>query len=232
MMGKSGAGLSNISTALFDLDGTLMDSNELIDDTWRYTVKTLTGRDISDEDVRLTLGEILADSMRRLIPDVDVEEALVVYRAYQRDFFIDRIRLFDGAEDVLRALRAAGFRTGLVTSRLKNSTERALAHFGIGGLFDAVLTASDTEAFKPDPTPILVILDRLGGRPEEAVYFGDTVHDIEAGLAAGVFTALVDWSAALPPGMRAGCAAPDAVIGSMRDIPALLGIDSWNDGII
>ena len=223
-MGKSGAGPTHITTALFDLDGTLMDSNELIGDTWRYTVETLTGRHVSDEDVRSTLGEMLADSMRRLMPGVDVEEALEVYRAYQREVFLDRIRLFEGSEDMLRTLRAAGFRTGLVTSRLKSSTERALAHFGIEGLFDAVLTASDTEAFKPDPAPIFAILGMLGSRPEEAIYVGDTVHDIEAGLAAGVFTILADWSFALPPGMRAGCPEPDAVIGSMREIPGLLGL--------
>ena len=223
-MKNSGAGFSQINTALFDLDGTLMDSNELIDDTWRYTVKALTGRDITDEDVRLTMGEMLADSMRRLLPDVGVEEALEVYRAYQRDFFLERIRLFEGAEDVLLALRAAGCKTGLVTSRLKSSTERALTHFGIGGLFDAVLTASDTEVFKPDPAPIFAVLEKLGSRPGEALYAGDTVHDIEAGLAAGVFTILVDWSFALPPEKRAGCPAPDMVIESLKDISVLLGV--------
>ena len=220
--------LTHVKAVLFDFDGTIMDTNELISDSWRYTVGELTGRQISDDEIRLTLGEILSDSMHRLMPDVDTERALDLYRNYQRDIFLDRITLFDGSLDVLRMLRAAGYKTALVTSRLKGSTERGLAHFGLDSLFDAVLTASDTDTFKPDPAPINIILDKIGCGPKEAIYVGDTKHDIEAGLAAGVFTVLVDWSLALPPDKREDCPAPDAVIVKMRDILDLLGVKPVN----
>ena len=225
---KEGFDLSRVNAVLFDFDGTLMDTNELISDSWRHTVWELTGRQVSDDEIRLTLGEMLADSMRRLMPDVDTERALDLYRNYQRDIFLDRIKLFDGSEDVLRTLRAAGYKTALVTSRLKGSTERGLAHFGLDCLFDAVLTASDTDVFKPDPAPINIILDKIGSGPKEAIYIGDTTHDIEAGLAAGVFTVLVDWSLALPPDKRADCPAPDTVIKGMLDILDLLGVKPVN----
>ena len=221
---KSSLDTSRINTVLFDFDGTLMDTNDLICESWRYTVKTLTGRSMTDDEIRQSLGEILTDSMRRIMPEIDTERAVSLYRDYQHDIYLDRIKLFDGSEEVLRELRAAGYKTALVTSRLKSSTERGLAHFGIDSLFDAVLTASDTEIFKPDPTPIYIILDKLGMRPEDAALIGDTKHDIEAGLAAGVFTVLVDWSFALPPGKRADCPAPDAVIEEMRDILDILGV--------
>jgi pyrophosphatase PpaX len=210
------------NTVLFDFDGTLMDTNGLIAESWIFTVKTLAGRDISDEEIRSTLGEMLVDSMRRIIPEVDAEHAVDVYRDYQRDKYLDSISLFDGAEEVLRALRAAGCKTALVTSRLKNSTERGLAHFGIAELFDAVLTASDTDKVKPDPEPVFLTLGMVGSKPEEAILIGDTSHDIEAGRAAGVFTVLVDWSWALPPEKRAEAPAPDVVIKDMRDILTLL----------
>jgi len=210
------------NTILFDLDGTLIDTNELIVDSWRYTVMTLTGRDITDEEIRGTLGEILLDSMIRVMPDIDPDTALQTYREYQHDIFLDSITLYEGTKEVLTELRKAGCKTALLTSRLRTSCERALAHFGITDLFDAVLTASDTKVFKPDPTPIYYILDELGSRPEEAVIVGDTVHDIEAGLAAGVYTVLVGWSVALPPEKRPTAPAPDAIINKLHDLLTLV----------
>ena len=221
---KRDTGLSRIDAVLFDFDGTLLDSNELIADSWRYTAITLTGRDISDEEIRSTLGEMLIDSIRRLLPEIDAEYALEYYRDYQREIFLERIKLFDGTEEVLRLLKATGYKTALVTSRLKGSTERGLVHFGIKDLFDAVLTASDTDKFKPDPAPVLMILDMIGRKPEDALFVGDTASDVEAGRAAGVLTALVSWSLALPPEKIPEGLEPDFIINKLSDIPRLLGI--------
>ena len=216
--------LSHVNTVLFDFDGTLLDSNELIADSWRHTVRSLAGREMTDDEIRATFGEILAYSMGSIMPDVDVKQAVETYRTYQHEIFLDRIDLFEGAVEMLHRLKSAGFKTAIVTSRLKSSTERALAHFGLEDFFDAVLTASDTDKFKPDPTPLFIILDRLGSKPGEAVFVGDTVHDIQAGKNAGVFTVLVDFSFALPPWKRAEAPAPDAVIKELKDILKLLCI--------
>jgi len=211
-----------INTVIFDLDGTLVNTNDLIVDSWRYTVKKLTGRDITDEEIRGTLGEILLDSMLRTMPDIDPETALETYRIYQRSIFLDRIELYDGTKETLCAIHKAGYKIALLTSRLRSSSEKALKHFGIADLFDVVLTASDTKTFKPDPDPVYLMLDMLGSKAEHTILVGDTIHDIEAGLAAGVFTVLVDWSYALPPEKRADAPAPDAVIEKMQDLLTLL----------
>ena len=216
--------LSRVNTVLFDLDGTLMDSNDLIVESWQYTVKSLTGREISAEEVYTTFGEMLIDSMRRLLPEVDAELARDFFRDYQRGIFLERIKLFDGAEEVLGKLKDAGFKLAIVTSRLKTSAERGLAHLEIAGFFDAVLTASDTDKFKPDPAPIFMILDMVGSKPEEAIFIGDSKQDIEAGAYAGVLTALVDWSIALPPEKRMEEPVPDFVISSLLEILDLLGL--------
>jgi len=222
---KNKGAFSHINAVLFDFDGTLADTNGLIVDSWKYTALTLAGRSISDEEVRQTFGELLYDSIRRIIPEADTNEAIDVYRNYQRDIFLKKLRLFDGAEEVLKTLKKEGYKNALVTSRLRGSTERGLAHFGIDCLFDAVLTASDMDKFKPDPAPLYLTLEQIGCKPEEAIYVGDTIHDIEAGRAAGVYTVLVDWSFALPPRERAGAPAPDLVIGKLTDILTLLGIE-------
>jgi len=216
--------LSKVNTIIFDLDGTLLDTNDLIADSWRYAVKTLTGREITDEEIRRTLGEILRESMRWLMPEIDPDKALDTYRTYQREIFLGRISLYEGTEETLRALHDAGYKNAVLTSRLKTSSGRALEFFGITEMFDDILTASDTELFKPDPAPVFLLLDRLGSKPEEAILVGDTVHDIEAGRAAGVYTVLVDWSCALPPEKRADAPAPDAVIEKIPDLLTLLKV--------
>jgi pyrophosphatase PpaX len=212
-----------IKAVIFDFDGTLLDSYKPIANSWQYTLTTLVGRGVTEDEVRQTMGEMLIDSMRRLAPEVDAEYAVDFYRTYQRDIFLDQIKLFDGTEEVLRTIKEAGYKNALLTSRLKASTFRALEKFGITELFDIILTASDTKKFKPDPGPVFEILEKIGANPEEALLVGDTSHDIEAGTAAGVFTVLVDWSFALPAGeFREKAPAPEAVIKSLDEIPALL----------
>ena len=199
------------NTVLFDMDGTLMDSNELICDSWHYTMGTLTDRTITEEEIRGTLGEPLVDSMLRLLPDVDVELALETYRVYQRGIYLDRIKLFPGTEEFLHAVKKTGSAMAIVTSRMRSSTERGLNHVGITDFFDLILTVEDTPVGKPDPAPLYLALDKLGRAPEDAIFIGDTTHDVEAGLAAGVFTLLVDWSFALPPETRKDGVLPSGI---------------------
>jgi len=210
-----------MKAVLFDLDGTLIDTNDLISDSWRHTVMTHTGRGVTDDEIRRTMGEVLRDSMLWLIPDVDPDEALETYRMYQRGILLDKVKIYDGVEEVLRTLHESGCKNAVVTSRLRTSTGKILAHYGLTDLFDVVLTASDTDTFKPDPEPLFIVLDALDVEPEDAIFVGDTVHDIEAGLAAGVFTVLVDWSRAVPPEERDKAPKPDAVIEKIEDILAL-----------
>jgi len=221
-MEKPGFDLSKVNTVLYDLDGTLVDTNDLISESWRHTVKTLTGRGLTDAEVRRTYGEILQDSMIRLMPEIDPDEALEFFRSYQRGIFIERIKLFDGVEETLRALKERGYKNGLVTSRLRASTMNAVRHFELDRFIDAIVTASDIDVFKPDPAPVYHILDKLGSKPEETIFVGDTIHDIEAGLASGVYTVLVDWSHAIPHEERDDIPAPDAIIENMPDLLTLV----------
>ena len=224
-MEKKNFNITNTKAVLFDLDGTLLDSNDLIADTWRHTIKTLAGRTISDDEIRQTLGAILADSMRDLIPEIDPEKGVDFYREYQREIFLDRIKFFEGTEEVLRELKAKGYKNALVTSRMANSTYKALDKFGLTDLFDAILTANDTDKHKPDPTPIYMVLDTMGCKANEAIMIGDTIYDLEAGRASGVFTVLVDWSFSLPPGKaRERVTTPDTVIKKLTDILTLLDL--------
>ena len=216
--------MKKFNAALFDFDGTVMDTNGLIVESWQYTVKTLTGRDISLDDIRGSLGEVLSFSMERIMPDVDPALSVETYRVYQRDRYLSRIKLFDGTIKTLSALKEDGVKVGMVTSRLANSTFMALDHFNLRQYFDAILTAEDATKSKPDPEPINLMVAKIGADPAKTIYLGDTVHDILAAKAAGVYTILADWSFALPREKRADAPKPDLVIEKMEDLLELFGI--------
>lgn len=215
-------GLDAVDTLLVDYDGTLMDTNDLVLNSWRYAVRELTGRDIETSELRATFGEVLAVSMARIMPEIPVDVAVDTYRSYQRGRYLNEVHPYEGAAEALSLLKARGYKLGIPTSRLRRSTAQGLEHFGLMPFFDALVTADETTKHKPDPEPLLLTLKALESTPEHALMIGDTKHDMEAARAAGCFCALVDWSVALPPEKRADAPEPDIVLKSWSELPELL----------
>ena len=161
-----------------------------------------------------TFGEPLELTMKKFFPEVPAEEALEVYRSFHRDNFGELINLFPGMRELLAEVKRRGYKTGLVTSRLYNTTMQGLEKYEIKDMFDAVLTADDTDKHKPDPAPINITLEKLGSSPETSIMLGDTLFDLLCAKNAGVRSVLVSWSLALH-GMTKedlGEAAPDYII--------------------
>ena len=117
-------------------------------------------------------------------------------------------------KELLIEVKARGYKTALVTSRLGFTTEQGLKKYGIDKCFDVIVTADDTTRHKPDPEPVNIALGKLGSTAEEAVMLGDTMFDIFCAKNAGVKSVLVSWSMAL--GGRTiedmGNEAPDYII--------------------
>ena len=183
-----------INTILFDYDGTLMDTNEVVLQSWQHTFRTLRGHEEDPAFIRSTFGEPLVMTLAKLFPEVPVEKSLDVYRTFQREVFTDFVEVFPGILELLKNLKEKGYKMGLVTSRTKDTTWSGLEHYGMDKYFDAVITAGDTDRHKPDPAPILITLDRLGSAPGEAIMVGDTMFDLECAQNAGVKSVIVDWS--------------------------------------
>jgi len=175
-----------INTILFDYDGTLMDTNEVVLQSWQHTFRTLRGHEEDPEFIRSTFGEPLVMTLAKLFPEVPVEKSLEVYRTYQRKVFTDFVEVFPGMLDLLKILKQKGYKLGLVTSRTKDTTWSGLEHYGMDKYFDAVITAGDTDKHKPDPAPILITLEKLGSAPEESLMIGDTMFDLLCARNAGV----------------------------------------------
>ena len=146
--------MNKIDTVLFDFDGTVMDTNNVILMSWQHTFRTLRGREADQKTIVKTFGEPLELTMKKFFPEVPAEKALEVYRSFHRDNFGELIDLFPGMRELLTEVKRRGYKTGLVTSRLYNTTMQGLEKYEIKDLFDAVLTADDTDKHKPDPAPI------------------------------------------------------------------------------
>lgn len=214
--------MKKIKAVMFDYDGTLMDTNSIIIESWQHTFRTVVGREHPEEELYGTFGEILHDTMKRFFPHEDVERCVEIYRSYQVGRYQKMIQMFPGMENLVRELHSQGILTAVVTSRLLPTTMQGLEKYGMDDAFDAVVTCKDTEAHKPDPAPVLFCAEKLDIEPGEALMVGDTAYDIICGNRAGARTALVSWSAACVGKQLEGEAKPDFTAKTAADILAFV----------
>ena len=207
-----------IDTILFDFDGTLMDTTDVIVGSWQHTFVTLTGKEGELDRIYKTFGEILEESMAKMFPDNDLNEAVEIYRSYHRDNFGDRIKVFPGMKQLLAELKAKGVKTAVVTSRAKITAVEGLEHYGLSEYLDALVTCDDTDKHKPDPEPVNIALKKLSSKPENTLMIGDSKFDIMCARNAGVKSVLVGWQIALTPEEINGESGPDYMIEKASDI--------------
>ncbi len=182
-----------INTVLFDFDGTLVNANDVIIASWQHTYMHYLGREESVEKITACFGEPLLLSMAREFPEVDPEESAEVYRRYQQQYADEMVKIFPGIRELLEDLKDRGCRMGIVTSRTRESAGRYMRMFGIEGYFEAMVTCEDTDIHKPNPEPILLCLDKMGIRADEALMVGDSPFDIKCANNAAVKSVLVGW---------------------------------------
>ncbi|SHI63324.1 pyrophosphatase PpaX [Geosporobacter subterraneus DSM 17957] len=204
---------------LFDLDGTLLDTNELIVQSFRHTYKEHLNKDVPREYIIQSFGEILRTTLERECKDC-VEAALTTYRSFQQEHFESYITLHLGVREALEKLTAKGYKLGIVTSRLNESALRGLKFFDIEGYFHSIIGADDTDLHKPDPTPARMALEAMGGRAEEAVLVGDSPFDIQCAKNTGMVSVAVGWSA-LPREVYMQYE-PDYVVDTMEELVELI----------
>lgn len=184
-----------VRTVLFDLDGTLIDSRELILSSYRHTMAAHLGAVPPDAAWLRTMGTPLEAQLREFARDErEATAMLVTYRTHNARVHDQLVRPFAGVAETLEWLRDRRVRMAVVTSKLRDSAERGLAACGLDpGWFGALVTASEPVPHKPDPAPVRLALERLGTGPEGSLFVGDSVWDVRAGRAAGVRTAAALW---------------------------------------
>ena len=216
--------MRKIGTVLFDFDGTVMDTNDVILKSWQHAFRQILGKTADEGRLLKTFGEPLKMTMKNFFggDEEQVERNVEIYRSYQRDHYLDLISLFPGVREMLEEVKSAGFKTALVTSRLKPTTYDGLRKFGIEAFFDCIITADDVTKHKPDPQPVFRALEALGSAAGSALMLGDTRQDILAAKNAGVASVLVEWSMALPKETAVGELEPSYFLGSPRELINLI----------
>jgi len=175
------------------MDGTIFDASGSIARSLNETLDRLGYEPFAFEELREMAGMNLYEILGRRVGEDEMARAMEIYREIQYTTFVDDTRFFPGAREGLEKLHGAGVRLGLFTMRKTESAEILLSHFGIRGLFGAVVGYDDAPAPKPDGSHLLHAISLLGVERDNAVVVGDTVFDIKSGVDAGVRAVGVLW---------------------------------------
>lgn len=182
----------SIETILFDLDGTLIDTNELIHKSFEYTFDQY-GYSFSQEEILQFNGPPLIKTFTDINPDL-AEDMLETYRKHNLEHHNDYAKLFPNVKETLEILQANGKRLGIVSAKMRSGVVLGLEVTGIKHFFDAIVAIDDVKNPKPHPEPVLKGLKGLSGKPDSSLMVGDNYHDIESGKNAGLKTIAVGWS--------------------------------------
>ena len=183
-----------INTVLFDLDGTLINTNELI---------------ISS----------LHDTFSK-IDESKVEELITSYRQFNHDHHDELVEEYETVYETVQELKKQGYKVGIVTTKARQTVEMGLKLSKLDEFFDVVVTIDDVEHVKPHPEPLQKALQLLDAKPEEALMVGDNHHDIVGGQNAGTKTAAVSWT--LKGRAYLEAYKPDFMLDKMSDLLPIL----------
>jgi pyrophosphatase PpaX len=214
--------MRRFQTVLFDLDGTLIDSIDLIIDSYLHTFGAHGVTPPSRTDVLAGIGTPLRAVFA---PHVADEPAMLRWIATYREFNLAhhdaRVRVYPGVVDLVKGIRAAGMRTGLVTSKNHSGARRGLAFVGLENDMEVVVGADDVVHPKPHPEPVLRALELLDMPASTCLFVGDSHHDVHCGKAAGVATAGVTWGPFDRAHLEVAC--PDHYCATPEELRAVTG---------
>lgn len=204
-----------IKAVLFDLDGTLIDTNNLIIQSFKHTYKKHLNEDVPESEILMYFGEPLLDTLARY--DKDNAHILIqTYRAYNEAIHDELTKEIAGVKETLRELKALGIKLGVVTSKRGELAERGLKLFNLQDFMEVIVTPEHTAKHKPDAEPVLKACELLKIQPEEALMVGDSHFDILCGNNAGAKTCLVKYTAL--PVEKIMIHNPDFAVDEIKDI--------------
>lgn len=182
------------AAVLFDLDGTLIDTVELIVRSFQHATAHHLGVALDRAAIVATIGRPLLECLEEIAPGRAVD-LYATYRDYNRAQHDVLARPIAGVHAVLETLWRRGYRLGVVTSKSRAGAEQAIRCCALPHLLEVIVCLEDTVRHKPAPDPLLFAVERLGVRPDEALYVGDSVFDVGSAQAAGMPVAAVLWGA-------------------------------------
>jgi len=192
------------SHIVFDVDGTLIDTENANLLSLRDVVKELLNQDLPINELRFAFSMTSNNALDRLgVKDFD--RANYLWQKYYKNYEKD-VTVFDGIQEALKQIKSKSCSLGIITSRTKAEYQNDFAPFGISRYFDVVVCADDTTNHKPHSEPMEKLLERANGNAKTTLYVGDTVYDMQCAQGAGVDFALALW----------GCKNPEVISATYR----------------
>ncbi|MDF2790622.1 MAG: pyrophosphatase [Neobacillus sp.] len=211
---------NNINTILFDLDGTLIDTNELIISTYLHTLEKYFPGKYQRQDVLPFLGPTLHEVFGAMDPE-RVEEMVLAYRTYNLANHDALVKEFVGVMETIETLKKKGYKLAIVTTKREDVAFKGLRLMKLDPFFDVMIAYDHVKKVKPDPEPIFLALEKLDSKPEETLMVGDNFHDVLAGKNAGTKTAGVAWT--IKGRDYLAKYEPDYMLENMTDLLSILG---------
>ncbi|WP_106769447.1 pyrophosphatase PpaX [Paenibacillus faecalis] len=210
-----------IETVLFDLDGTIIDTNELIISSFMHVIEKGPRGPLTRESIIPHMGTTLEYQLQTFSGLDDVSRLVTLYRSYNEQHHDEMVTPFPHVQEVVKWLHEQGVSMGIVTTKIRPSTLMTLKKFNLEQYMSVVVTVNDVENPKPHPEPVLKAVKDLGCNPETTLMVGDSAVDLQSAKAAGVQAAGVAWSLKGEQVLREHGA--DYILKDMRDLYTIVG---------
>lgn len=190
-------------TFIFDVDGTLMDTSQAVLYSLHQAILEIEHKDIPLKKLHFSLGIPGKNSMKLL--DITHPDACSLrWDELYQEYFLKTSKMFDGMLDTLQKLKLMGVNLGIVTSKELSEKDRDFKKLNLSeNYFNAIICLEETANHKPHPEPLLHYLEKTGTNACDALYIGDTIHDMRCAIGANVDFALALWGAQDTAGITA-----------------------------
>ncbi len=178
---------------IFDMDGTLTQTNQLIFDSFNFIVEKYQGKRMTPDEITALFGPPEEGALIPIVGEHRLPQAMNEYLSFYRMHHNRLARLYPGINEILRESKKKGKILALFTGKGIHTTTITLEELDLTNIFDCVVTGNDVDRHKPSGEGILRILERFDLRPDEALMVGDSVSDVKASREAGVRMAAALW---------------------------------------
>lgn len=209
--------MKKLDTILFDLDGTLIDTNDIIVRSFRATFdRHFPNVEVTDADIHSFIGPTLHQTFGKYTKDPFlIQDMIDSYREFYVDFEIGNFNIYPDVLKVVTDLKKKGYNLGILTSKFKEAAWPSFTHYGLENIFDSFTGLDHVEEPKPHRNAVDTALANF---PDHglAIMIGDNQGDILAGRNAGIYSAGVAWS--LKGEAHLNEVEPDFMLQDMNDI--------------
>ncbi|MCM3634762.1 HAD family hydrolase [Paenibacillus camelliae] len=178
-------------TIIFDVDGTLINTEDAVLGSLQKLLKIDYNKDIERSKLSFVLGIPGSDSLPKLGID-NIDKANERWNFFMKDFY-HLIHVYNEINNLLDTLMIKGVNQGIVTSKTTQELKDDFVPFGLMKYLSYIVCADDTKKHKPNPEPLLKFLEISKAEPSSSIYIGDTIYDYECARDAGVDFGLALW---------------------------------------